>query len=180
MILSNLPVGKCVAQNSAYNGTVSDRLPILNKTGVGVLELGMKVEDVYKFINKEQIFKVYTYDANRRKTSYQIYTPDKKTQIFAADVTCDRSNNCIVTRITVWHSAYPTVKNVRVGQTFKAISDNYRINNILWLDGNLRVETMEGICFYIDSNSLPDNYADHKRFLSLPPDAVISAMMVQM
>src|SRR3546814_12595632 len=84
--LSNLPVGKCVAQNSAYNGTVSDRLPILNKTGVGVLELGMKVEDVYKFINKEQIFKVYTYDANRRKTSYQIYTPDKKTQIFAADV----------------------------------------------------------------------------------------------
>src|SRR3546814_2558880 len=67
--LSNLPVGKCVAQNSAYNGTVSDRLPILNKTGVGVLELGMKVEDVYKFINKEQIFKVYTYDANRRKRS---------------------------------------------------------------------------------------------------------------
>src|SRR3546814_16105283 len=48
LILSNLPVGKCVAQNSAYNGTVSDRLPLLNKTGVGVLELGMKVEDVYK------------------------------------------------------------------------------------------------------------------------------------
>ncbi|QEC53132.1 hypothetical protein EDD80_104101 [Anseongella ginsenosidimutans] len=179
LILSNLPAGKVFSQASAYSGTVSNRLPILNKTGVGVLELGMKIEDVYKFINKEQIYKVYTFDANGRKTSYQIYTPDKKTQIFAADVTCEKKD-CTVTRITVWHTAYPTVKNVRVGQTYKQISENYRINDILWIDGNLRVETMEGISFYIDSNSLPDAYAKSKRFLSLPPGAVISAMMVQM
>lgn len=179
LILSNLPDGPAFSQNNAYTGTVTNRLPILNKTGVGVLELGMRVEDVYKFISKEQIYKVYTFDANGRKTSYQIYTPDKKTQIFAADVKCEK-NDCIVTRITVWHNAYPTIKNVRVGQTFREISDNYRINDILWIDGNLRVETMEGISFYIDSNSLPDAYAKHKRFLSLPPTAVISAMMVQM
>src|SRR3546814_2494791 len=110
---------------------------------MGVLELGMKVEDVYKFINKEQIFKVYTYDANRRKTSYQIYTPDKKTHIFAADVTCDRSNNRIITRITVWHRAYPTDKNVRVGQTIKAIRHNNSINKLLWLDGNIILHIME-------------------------------------
>lgn len=179
LILSNLSAESVFSQASAYTGTVTDRLPILNKTGVGVLELGMKIEDVYKFVNKDQIFKVYTYDANGRKTSYQIYTPDKKTQIFAADVSCERKN-CTVTRITVWHAAYPTVKNVRVGQTYKEISENYRINDILWIDGNLRVETMEGICFYIDSGSLPHAYAKGKRFLSLPPTAVISAMMVQM
>ncbi|HYH56359.1 MAG TPA: hypothetical protein VD772_07090 [Anseongella sp.] len=179
LILSILPFGQAFSQSSASGGTVTNRLPILNKTGVGVLELGMDVEDIYKFVKKEQIFKVYTFDANGRKTSYQIYTPDKKTQIFAADVSCEKKK-CIVTRITVWHTAYPTVKNVRVGQTFKEISENYRVNDIIWLDGNLRVETMEGICFYIDTRSLPKAYSSNKRFLSLPPAAVISGMMVQM
>lgn len=178
LILGILPFGEAFSQSKAYGSTVTNRLPILNKTGVGVLELGMNVEDIYKFIDREQIYKVYTYDAGGRKTSYQIYTPDKKTQIFAADVACERKN-CIVTRITVWHTAYPTVKNVRVGQTFKEISENYRINDIFWLDGNLRVETMEGICFYIDSGSLPEAYAKSRRFMSLPPTAVISGMMVQ-
>ncbi|MFS8617422.1 MAG: hypothetical protein FWJ85_11410 [Solitalea sp.] len=179
LILSSLPLSQAWSQANANSGTARNRLPILNKTGVGVLELGMDIEDVYKFVNREQIYKVYTFDQNGRKTSYQIYTPDKQTQIFAADVSCER-NKCVVTRITVWHSAYPTVKNVRVGQTFKEISENYRVNDIIWLDGNLRVETMEGICFYIDSSTLPPAYAKSKRFLSLPPTAVISAMMVQM
>lgn len=179
LILSGLYPASLIAQTNAQAGTVRNRLPILNKTGVGVLELGMKIEDVYTVVNKEQIYKVYTYDANGKKTSYQIYTPDKKSQIFAADVDC-KGEDCIVTRIIVWHPAYPTVKNVRVGQTYKEIRENYRVNTILWMDGNLRVETMEGICFYIDSGSLPEAYSKGKRFTDLPPTAVISAMMVQM
>lgn len=167
-----------VFSQSGNGSSVTNRLPILNKTGVGVLELGMNIEDIYKYIDRDQIYKVYTFDANGRKTSYQVYGADRETLIFDADVAC-KGNTCTVTRITVWHKAYPTVKNVRVGQTFKEIQEKYRVNDIYWLDGNLRVETMEGICFYIDTSSLPRNYANHKRFLSLPPTAVISGMMVQ-
>lgn len=156
-----------------------NRLPVLNKTGVGVLELGMPIEDIFLYVDKDQIYKVYTYDSNKRKTSYQIYAADKKTRTFDADIECNKGKSCIVNRITVWHKAYPTIRNVRVGQTYKAIKDNYRVQDIFWKDDNLVVKTMEGIFFYIDTSTLPKNYPQYKRFADLPETAVISALMVE-
>lgn len=163
---------------SSGNKRAENRLPILDKTGVGVLELGMPIEDIYLYVNKDQIYKVYTFDANKRKTSYQIYAADKKTRTFNADIMC-KGSSCIVSRITVWHKAYPTVRNVRVGQTFRSIKENYQIRDIFWKDANLMVQTREGIFFYIDTSTLPDSYIKYKRFVSLPETAVISALMVE-
>ncbi|HYH56018.1 MAG TPA: hypothetical protein VD772_05365 [Anseongella sp.] len=155
--------------------------PIIDNCFVGAIEIGMRMDSIYRFFAKERIYKVYTYDQTGRRESIQVVDIDGNSPYMVFEPECygKEKEMCTIWRITVRTPKYYTKRSIKVGNTLRELREAYVITSVKWEEGNLvALAEMSNISFLLDTSKISKSWYFTMSPALLPADAKIVGIRI--